>query len=158
MLLILIECIGCTLAWGCWKVTLELLSREGYLSRWGEVDKGNLWAPLGWLWSTAEKQIWTVSFNAFSWDSCDMKQDYTQEDYSGDFIYRMFSSVQPSIHQLWGISCQARFKPHLYSIYVVVVHTIGCLQDKGFAIYLHDTHIILHTFKRLQTTVSSSML
>lgn len=58
-----------TLACGCWKVTLELLMSDEYLNKWvGEV--GNLWLLLGWLCRTAEKQMWTVSFNAFIWDSC----------------------------------------------------------------------------------------
>lgn len=75
-----------TLACGCWKVSLELLMSDEYLNRWlGE--EGNLWLLLGWLCRTAEKQMWTVSFSAFSCDSCPRKRLHTEDTW-----------ISPSIH------------------------------------------------------------
>lgn len=67
-----------TFACGCWKVTLELLARAEYLNRLVGVA-GNLCKLPVWLCRTDEKQICTVSFRAFSCDSCNKLSETTHE-------------------------------------------------------------------------------
>lgn len=53
---------------GSLKVTLELLTNGEYRIKWVGVA-GSLCKSTVWVWRTDEKQIWTVSFKALSWDS-----------------------------------------------------------------------------------------
>lgn len=90
-----------TLACGCWKVTLELLMSDEYLNKWvGEA--GNLWLLLGWLCRTAEKQMWTVSFSAFIWDSCPQTKLHTRD---GFWVPR--GSFHPSTREMY-LSAEAK--------------------------------------------------
>lgn len=86
---------------GCWKVTLELLTRAEYLNRLVGVA-GNLCKLAVWLCRTDEKQICTVSFRAFSCDSCNKLIETTHMRLMGNCLSRchliLLSSNHLSVH------------------------------------------------------------